>query len=137
MVEQVIPDAGKLVEQPYRNDFASWADVQEQFQMNEPEPDEVIFADYSYEDYEGWAEVLYRRGPAYFYVSGSHCSCWGLEGQWEPEAYVLATLILATERACDHPGRYSFLGSVAQDLLPALRARAQASSDTAKSEGEV
>lgn len=45
----------------------------------------VLFADYSYGDYEGSARVIYKKYGKLYEVYGSHCSCYGLEGQWEPE----------------------------------------------------
>ncbi len=46
---------------------------------------EILLAYYCYEDYSGEAFVLYRKDGQIFEVNGSHCSCYGLEGQWEPE----------------------------------------------------
>lgn len=45
----------------------------------------VLVASYTYEDYSGDAYVLFERGGNLFEVHGGHCSCYGLEGQWEPE----------------------------------------------------
>lgn len=53
---------------------------------------EVIVAWYDYEDYDGNAFVLFRRESELFEVHGGHCSCYGLEGQWEPEKTTLAYL---------------------------------------------
>jgi hypothetical protein len=48
--------------------------------------DAVIYAAvYSYEDYSGSAFVLFEKDGKLFSVHGSHCSCYGLEGQWSPE----------------------------------------------------
>ncbi len=47
--------------------------------------DEVLLASYTYEDYSGDAFVLFRKGDKLYEVNGGHCSCYGLEGQWEPE----------------------------------------------------
>lgn len=44
----------------------------------------VLLAHYAYEDYSGHAYVLYEKGGKYYLNEGSHCSCFGLEGQWEP-----------------------------------------------------
>lgn len=91
----------------YHNDFSSWEDVanayagtrwgssseQEATLTAIPEPEEVLFADYTYEDYTGDSTVIYRNGDRYFMVSGSHCSCYGLEGQWEPEEYTKEELV--------------------------------------------
>lgn len=49
------------------------------------EIDEVLLASYSNEDYSGDAFVLFRKGDKLYEVNGGHCSCYGLEGQWEPE----------------------------------------------------
>lgn len=45
----------------------------------------VLYAGYENEGWEGYAFVLYKdEDGQYMYVEGSHCSCYGLEGQWEP-----------------------------------------------------
>jgi hypothetical protein len=77
----------------YFENFDNWADVQREFRMNEPEPDEVLFAMYDLPDYEGYAEVVYRNGDKFYWASGSHCSCMGLEDQWEPEEYDAETFL--------------------------------------------
>lgn len=46
---------------------------------------EILLASYTYEDYSGDAFVLYRKYGKLYEVNGSHCSCYGLEDQWEPE----------------------------------------------------
>jgi hypothetical protein len=46
---------------------------------------EVLLADYTYEDYSGSAWVVFKKDGKLFEVNGGHCSCYGLEGQWEPE----------------------------------------------------
>lgn len=46
---------------------------------------EILLASYTYECYSGSAFVLFRRDGRLHEVNGSHCSCYGLEGQWEPE----------------------------------------------------
>lgn len=45
----------------------------------------VLFAAYTYGDYSGDAFVLYEKDGKLFEVNGGHCSCYGLEDQWEPE----------------------------------------------------
>ena len=98
----------------------TWADIQDAFRSDEREPDEVLIARYTSDSYDGLAIVLYRSGAEYRYVRGSHCSCFGLENQWDPETYTLETLIAALERA---PGEDGFCGAEGQTLLPALRTR--------------
>lgn len=46
---------------------------------------EILFAAYTYEDYSGDAVVLAQKDGKLFEVHGGHCSCYGLEGQWECE----------------------------------------------------
>jgi hypothetical protein len=46
---------------------------------------EILFAVYETPDYEGYAFVLFAKDGVLYEVNGSHCSCYGLEGQWEPE----------------------------------------------------
>lgn len=75
---------------PY-DGFEDWEDVRRHFEMDEKEPTEVILARYDQECYEGSALVIYRRGRRYYEVSGGHCSCHGLEGQWDPEEYTRGT----------------------------------------------
>ena len=45
----------------------------------------IIFAAYTYEDYIGEAFVLFKENGVLYEVNGSHCSCYGLENQWNPE----------------------------------------------------
>lgn len=54
----------------------------------------LIFAWYEYENYEGYSLVVFRRDGKLFEVTGSHCSCYGLEGQWEPEETTVEALLL-------------------------------------------
>jgi hypothetical protein len=56
----------------------------------------VLFASYEYEDYSGYALVLYSQNEKLYEVNGSHCSCYGLEGQWEPEETNVSALKLRT-----------------------------------------
>ena len=49
----------------------------------------IILATYGFEDYSGGAFVLYEKAGEFYEVTGGHCSCYGLEGQWKPEATTL------------------------------------------------
>jgi hypothetical protein len=53
---------------------------------------EVLIASYTYENYSGDAFVLYRKNGNLYEVNGGHCSCFGLEDQWEPEETSVAAL---------------------------------------------
>lgn len=46
---------------------------------------EVLLASYSNANYSGDAFVLFRKDGKLYEVNGSHCSCYGLENQWDPE----------------------------------------------------
>lgn len=63
-----------------------------QAQDNFPKPEEVLLASYAYECYEGDAFVLFVKNGKLFEVNGSHCSCYGLEGQWQPEETSISAL---------------------------------------------
>lgn len=79
----------------YQEGFSNWEDVKSNFQIDHPEPDQVLLAIYSGGGYEGDATVFYRIGTKYYQVSGSHCSCYGLEGQWLPEEFDSKELFVA------------------------------------------
>lgn len=53
---------------------------------------EILLAFYTYEDYSGDAFILFRKDKNLFEVNGGHCSCYGLEGQWEPEETTIESL---------------------------------------------
>lgn len=78
----------------------------------------VIVADYTYENYSGSAYVLFERDGKLWEIHGSHCSCYGLEGQWEPEE--------ADEAEVRHRFTYGVWQNekqVAEAVLAALNAR--------------
>jgi hypothetical protein len=43
----------------------------------------ILLACYDTPSYEGYAFVLLKRGKKLYEVHGSHCSCNGLEDQWD------------------------------------------------------
>lgn len=47
--------------------------------------DNILFASYGTPAYEGYAFVLFERDNILYEINGSHCSCYGLEGQWDEE----------------------------------------------------
>lgn len=55
---------------------------------------ELLFASYSYsyENYGGDAIVVFRKDGEFKIVTGGHCSCNGLEGQWSPEPTTVEAL---------------------------------------------
>jgi hypothetical protein len=55
---------------------------------------EIIIGFYEVAGYEGNAWVLYEKSGTLYEVNAQHCSCFGLEGQWEPEETSLAQLAM-------------------------------------------
>lgn len=64
-------------------DFTSKQDICKEFRIPDFEG-QVIFAAYEYEDYSGSAEVIFVHDGKFYMAQGGHCSCYGLEDQWEP-----------------------------------------------------
>lgn len=63
-----------------------------------PEPDKVYYADYNYDsiEYNAMAVVIWRDKGKYYYLEGSHCSCYGLEETgFNPEVFETKELFLA------------------------------------------
>lgn len=52
----------------------------------------ILFASYDNGSYSGAAFVLVMRDGLLFEVNGSHCSCHGLEDQWDEEETDVASL---------------------------------------------
>jgi hypothetical protein len=86
----------------YLGSFEDWQDVRRQFsdasyyhksegnlQIDPVEEPDHVYAYYDREGYEGTAKVAYYIAAEnkFYTVYGTHCSCYGLEGQWEPEPY--------------------------------------------------
>lgn len=69
------------------NGFSDREDMANQFQIDVSELNNifVIYAEYDIGDYCGDAHVLFVRDGKLREVHGSHCSCYGLEGQWSEE----------------------------------------------------
>lgn len=53
---------------------------------------EILLASYGTPSYEGYAYVLFHEGGKLYEVEASHCSCYGVEGQWEPEETTIESL---------------------------------------------
>jgi len=69
--------------------LADWAEskldgLKSDFEIDDVGGD-VLFAAYTYENYSGDAFVLFTKEGKLFEVNGGHCSCYELEGQWQPE----------------------------------------------------
>jgi hypothetical protein len=62
-----------------------WESGKDAIPENFPTDDEILFASYGGGAYDGDAFVLFERAGTLYEASGSHCSCYGLEGQWKPD----------------------------------------------------
>lgn len=78
----------------YLGNVTNKADLAKEFFIDESELEgcNIVFAAYTYEDYSGSAFVLFMKDGKLYEVNGSHCSCHGLEGQWQPEETFLEAL---------------------------------------------
>lgn len=86
---------------------------------------EIIFGSYSYESWSGDAFVLCRKDGQLYEVNGGHCSCYGLEGQWEPEETTLEAVLHRMNEG-NLGGQGDCSGNVFADELRAVIAELQA-----------
>lgn len=79
----------------YFESFTCLEDIVREFEIKDVDISniEVIYAYYSYENYNGDAHVIYIQDGKLYEVNGSHCSCFGLDGQWEPEETTVQALM--------------------------------------------
>ena len=71
-------------------DVDSWnTDEEKKIVLDKHKDDHILFASYTYENYSGDAFVLFENNGVLYEVNGSHCSCFGLEGQWDREEVML------------------------------------------------
>lgn len=78
----------------YFGEFEDKQSIAEAFRIkiNELEGCDILFASYEYENYSGYSIVVFSKDGQLYEVDGSHCSCRGLEGQWQPEETSVAAL---------------------------------------------
>lgn len=67
----------------YYGEFKCKEDICKEFCISE-DFGTVLFACYDQDSYDGHAEVIFVRAGKIYMVSGSHCSCYGLEDSWNP-----------------------------------------------------
>ncbi len=60
-----------------------------------PKDEEIVYAGYTYEDYEGSAIVVFVKDGVLYENNDSHCSCNGLEN-WGPEETSAGALFMRT-----------------------------------------
>ena len=79
---------------PIFDGFASWGEICHLFENYDIEPDQLYAALYDILHYDGCANVLFKKNDLYYWAYGSHCSCYGLERQWDPEEYKTKELFI-------------------------------------------
>jgi len=94
----------------YLENFSNLDDVIREFQIDQKDVDgiNVLLALYTYEDYDGSAFVLFERGGVLYEVNGGHCSCYGLEEQWDPEETSAEALLYRLDNGSYFGGTYSY-----------------------------
>lgn len=112
----------KQQEPVYLNNWRNMKDLIQDFTEyyggNDPQVFEninILFASYGTDNYTGDAFVLFEQDDKLYEVNGSHCSCYGLEGQFEPEETALEALKLRLEKG--RLGYDSYSGNVFADNL--------------------
>jgi len=75
------------MENVYYGDWDCLEDMLSDFQISKDAVKgyKVLYAWYEYADYSGSAFVLLKKGRKLYEVNGGHCSCYGLEGQFDLE----------------------------------------------------
>lgn len=76
----------------YLGNFSNRDDVAREFQVQDLAGIKILLAWYGYVDYDGLAFVLFERDGRLYEVNGGHCSCYGLEAQWDPEETTVEAL---------------------------------------------
>ncbi len=83
---------------PVHDDGWDLPKILSDFEVSLESPDDagliILYSSYTYENYEGSAVVLGYRPVTglFFYVEGGHCSCYGLEGQWDETSLTVEEL---------------------------------------------
>lgn len=87
--------------QIYFEDFMNKEDIEEYFEIKLPKKIKILFAYYTDDEYSGYekeAFILFEENSKLYEVNGHHCSCYGLEGQWEPEETTKESLLHRIEK---------------------------------------
>ena len=93
------------MENVYFDGFDNRAHMEQQFEETLSEGIEVLFASYASGGYDGNdAFVLFTENGKLYEVNASHCSCYGLEGQWQPEL----TTVKSLRYTMEHGYKFSY-----------------------------
>jgi len=95
----------------YLNDWAEskLEGLKKDFEINDTDLEgvNIVLASYGNEGYDGSAEVLFEKDDKLYMVGGGHCSCYGLEGQWEPQETTWETIAHLYQEGTFGTDRYS------------------------------
>lgn len=97
-------------------EFRSIQDISNAFKARIPVDVEILYAFYTYEDYSGEAVVIFRIDGKLYENDGLHCSCYGLEGLWEPTEVSLPYLRHVFENGTKYPHMRDKLGILLTEL---------------------
>lgn len=97
----------------YAGEFNCKEDVQGSFHSGSLDNCHILFASYELGDYCGNAFVLFVENAKLYEVNAGHCSCYGLEGQWDPEE----TMFEALKHRIIHGNLDSLLDGRGQEVL--------------------
>lgn len=77
----------------YYDEWQSRADITKESYSDDdiPPEEDIIYAGYTYEGYEGAAIVVFKKDGKLYENHDYHCSCYGLE-RWEPEEGVIEAI---------------------------------------------
>ncbi len=70
----------------FHEDFKDIEHLKEEFRITDDDLQgvEILFAVYRTGAYDGESIVLFKKDERLYLVDAGHCSCYGLEGQWDP-----------------------------------------------------
>ncbi len=70
----------------FHEDFQDIEHLKKEFEITNDDLQgvEILFAVYRIGSYDGQSLVLFKKDDKLYIVDASHCSCYGLEGLWEP-----------------------------------------------------
>lgn len=76
---------------------------------------EILFASYTYEDYNGEAFLIIKKENKLYEVNAGHCSCYGLENQFDLEETTIEQLEFYLEKG--RKFKYFYNGVFIQERL--------------------
>ena len=105
----------------YLNDWKNKEEMMNAFEISADDlrGAKILFANYNNGGWEGDAFVLFARDGKLYEVNGSHCSCYGLEGQWEPEETTKEALLHRIKKGT--LGSNVYEGFFADELIKVLK----------------